>query len=251
MTISWGFRRKLIYSSVILTIALLLITFVWIEFFTATPTCFDTKQNGNESGVDCGGSCALVCVDVARDPVVLWARAFPTHGNIYTALAYVQNNNGETSARQVPYIFQFYDADNKLVSEKSGVMDIPPVQTIPVMETNIVVGDRKIARTLFSFSGAPVWQRVVHGSVPQIRVIKQTLASGASRLDATVENDSQQDLQRMTIFAVLFDSEGVARAASRSTVPLLMHTSTQNVVFTWPEGIPDVVRAEISVLPSF
>src|SRR5271154_3129598 len=134
MTLSWSFRRKLVYSGVTFVVALGIAAYVWIAFFNAAPTCFDTKQDGNETGVDCGGSCSLICANVATPPIVEWARVFQSgSGNVYTAAAYVQNNNGNAAARGAHYVFQFYDADNKLITEQDGVIDIPPVSTVPIV----------------------------------------------------------------------------------------------------------------------
>ncbi len=251
MTLSWSLRRKLVYSTVIFLISVACVAFIWFKFFSATPTCFDQEQNGVETGVDCGGACSLVCPLEARAPVVQWVRAFPNGNNVYTAAAYIQNNNGETGAHAVRYAFQFFDADNKLVIEKDGIVDIPPVQTIPIIESNIDVGNRTISRTLFSFADLPVWQRVPHGSVPNIRIVSQTLSPDATKLTATIENVLLEDIPRVTVAAVLFDGQGVARAASKSTIPLLERASSATVVFTWPQSIEGIKRAEISILPSF
>ncbi len=50
---------------------------------------------------------------------------------------------------------------------------------------------------------------------------------------------------------MLFDSAGVARAASKATVAKINHRSSAEVTFTWPQEFPDIIRAEVTVLPSF
>ena len=251
MTLSWGFRHKLMYSGVILLVALLAGLFIWFKFFTTTPTCFDGKQDGGEAGVDCGGTCALVCSGIASAPVVLWARAFQNGPQTYTAAAYIQNNNGETGAHNVHYTFQLFDADNMLVVEKDGVTDIPPVQTTPIVEPTIDTGNRTVTHALFAFNDTPVWERVPHGSVIPPRIVSQVLAPDASRLTATIENDTVTNLSNVGVIAVLFDANGVALAASKSVLPQLAGRATADVVFTWPQGVQYVARADISVLPSF
>ena len=251
MTLSWSIRRRLMYSGGTLLVALCVAVFIWLKFFNPPPTCFDNKQNGDETGIDCGGSCTLVCSSDVHQPVVLWTRVFPDGPHTYTAMAYVQNNNGETGAHNVHYSFQLLDANNKLVVEKDGVMDIPPVLTIPMLVPAVDVGNGTVVRALFAFNDTPVWERVPHGSVPAIRIVNQTLASDATRLDATITNDSLADQANVVVVAVLFDANGVAQTASRSVIPSLASRSSTNVVFTWPQGVPDVARAEISVLPSF
>jgi hypothetical protein len=64
-------------------------------------------------------------------------------------------------------------------------------------------------------------------------------------------NDSLEDAKKVTIVAVLFDAQGVARAASKSTLASLARKSSETVVFTWPGEFRDIARAEITILPSF
>ncbi len=251
MALSWSNRRKFLYTAVGAVILAVLLLYTYIHFFTSAPTCFDGKFNGDERGIDCGGSCALFCKADTRAPVVLWARAFEVAPNIYTAAAYVQNPNPGAAARNVSYSFQLFDAANQLVTERVGTINIPPVQTVPFIDPNINVGNRTVAKALFSFSTNPpvAWTKI--GSLPALRTTEQYLAPDASQLRATIINDSIDDATKVTVAAVLFDSSGTARAASRSVLAAIPHKGSQQVVFTWSGGVPNIVRAEITILPSF
>ncbi len=230
------------------------VVLVWFLFFNAPPTCFDGKQNGTEQGVDCGGGCALVCENLSSAPRVVWARAFQNGApNIYTLAAYVQNTNPSAGAKQVPYIFQLYDAQNKLVAEKTGVVDMPPVQTVPIIVPSVDVGNRTVAHVEFSFASKTplVWKRVTQEAIPDLRVARQQLAADGSRLDVTVENNSIFDAPKVTLVTILYDANDVARAASVSVVPVIAHKSSADAVFTWPAPNPNILRTEITILPSF
>lgn len=254
MALSWSGRRQILYTSVGAVIVLILLIVVYETFFTAAPTCFDGKQDGTETGVDCGGSCSLLCSDTAHEPVVLWARAFPTGGNYYTAAAYVQNNNLGAAARQVKYSFQLFDADNSLVVERDGVADLPPVETVPIIEPNIDVGNRVVTHALFAFTDDPstiVWQKIPASQVPALSVTQQNLSSDGSRLSAVVTNSSINDAKNVTVTAVLFDQSGTAQAASKSLIQDIPADNSVPAVFTWQGGTPNIIRAEIVVLPSF
>ena len=253
MQLSWSFRRKLVYSGVTLVIALALTTYVWLTFFHAAPTCFDNKQNGNETGVDCGGSCALVCQNASRPPIVEWARVFPNGGgSMYTAAAYVQNTNGNEAAHSARYVFQFYDANNHLITEKDGVADLPPVEVVPIV-TQVDVGNATVAHVQFSFDDTYplVWNIVPAANIPNLRTSTQQLSANGSRLDATIENNSIFDATNVKAVAILFDSSGTALAASQSVIPAITHKSSTNVVFTWPTSNQNIARTEIIILPSF
>jgi len=250
MALSWSDRHRVLYIAVFGVLALLAAVFVYDTFFVVTPTCFDAVQNGDEHGVDCGGSCALVCTEEAHAPVVLWSRFFETGPNTYTAVAYIQNNNPSAGSKSVPYSFQIFDPDNKLVIERDGTVDLPPVQTIPIIETNIKIANRTPAKIFFGFSVPPTWHTVASSTVPKLILNHQELSQDASRLSATLNNFSFFNAAKVTVAAVLFDDSGTARAASRSLVNVQQKSSVP-VVFTFPGGVPGIVRAEITVLPPF
>ncbi|MGC9602294.1 MAG: hypothetical protein ABSE76_00925 [Minisyncoccia bacterium] len=253
MALTWSGRRQLLYYGVGIIVLAALGALLWVIFFNVQPTCFDGKQDGGELGVDCGGPCALLCADTAHAPVLLWARAFQTGPASYTAAAYIQNNNIGAGAKNVAYSFQLFDANNNLVVERDGIIDLPPITTIPIIEPNIMVGNRTVAHVQFAFSNTPpaVWSKVPASSIPTLSIAEQNLNTDASQLGATVVNDTLSDAQNITVAAVLFDNQGVARAASRSLIVDIPAKSSVPVVFTWQGGVPNIVRAEITILPSF
>ena len=240
------------YYGVGLIILVVFVYAVWASFFNTAPTCFDNKQNGAELGVDCGGSCSLLCADTAKDPVVQWARSMQTGAQTYTAAAYVQNNNLGAGAKGVAYSFQLFDANNSLVKEVDSVVDLPPVPTVPIIMPNISVGDRIVTHVQFAFASQPVWHTVLAKTLPSLHLSQQNLAADGSRLSASITNQTLLDAKNVTVVAVLFDSNGVARAASKSLVPVIAAQSSQQVVFTWGQApLATIVRAEITILPSF
>jgi hypothetical protein len=247
------------YYGVGIIILAVLVYVVWASFFNSPATCLDNKQDGTELGVDCGGQCALLCQDTAKDPTVSWARSFQTgtpstgsgQATTYTAAAYIQNNNPGAGAKRVAYSFQLFDANNSLIKEADGTTDLPPVSVIPIIMPNISVGNRTVTHVEFAFSNPPVWYKIPAKSLPTLFVSQQNLAADGSRLSATISNQTLADAKGVTVAAVLFDSNGVARAASKSLVQVIAAQSAQNVTFTWPTGTPNIVRAEITVLPSF
>lgn len=253
--LSWRARRKYMYLSAVAVLCFAALVFIWSTFFMTQSTCFDNQKNGNEFGVDCGGSCALVCQVTAREPVVLWARAFQNREGSYTAAAYIQNNNRGAGAKEVGYMFRLFDADNSLIVERRGTTTIPPLQTVPIVESNIIVGNRAVVRTQLIFTSVPVWTFVAPEKVYPLTITKQVLTPGESRLSAFINNDTVADAKHVTVVAVLFDAEGVARAASKSFVDVIPNKSSQQVIFTWPEEAAlanaNIARGEITILQSF
>jgi len=251
MTLSWSGRRQLLYYAVGIFMATILLFVLWQTFLTRQPTCNDGIQNGNEAGVDCGGSCANICLGEARAPNILWARAFEVAPQTYTAVAYIENRNQGSGARAVPYSFKLYDAQNDLVVEREGLADLPPVSVVPVILPNIDVGNRTVARTIFTFSATPQWERVRADMLPQVRITEQQLAGDGKRLSATIVNDGLTEVRSLAVAGVVFDAQGVARAASVTVIDRIAAKTSEPAVFTWSSEVADVARAEITVLPSF
>src|SRR3989344_2833707 len=144
---SWAGRRQLLYAGVVLLIVLAVSGYIAYSVLSTPPLCFDGKQNGEEKGIDCGGTFSKLCANQALAPVVLWARAFETAPGTYAAAAYVENNNVGAGATSVAYAFRLYDEDNLLIIEKGGVTDIPPQEIVPVFASAIDAGTRKVSRT--------------------------------------------------------------------------------------------------------
>lgn len=251
MALSWSDRRRYTYSAAAIFILLLLGWVVWATFFSTPATCFNAKQDGTEIGIDCGGTCALLCQNQTHEPLVSWARAFRVASSTYVAAAYVRNPNAGAGAHAVVYSFQLFDADNQLVVERDGVAELPPIATIPIVESNVPVGNRTVTHALFAFSSLPAWYTVPKAALPNVQITNQVLASDGTRLSFTLQNDTTADVTNLAVAGVLFDSRGIALAASKSIVPMLAHRSQQQVVFTWPLGNPNALRAEITLLPSF
>lgn len=247
---SWAARRQFLYAMVALVIVLGIAGWAGYAVFSTTSTCMDGKQNQNETGVDCGGACSRLCADVARAPVIKWSRAFRSGPNLYTLAAYVENNNPGASAMRVPYAFRLFDDKNLLILEKNGVADLPPMQTVPVVETGVDVGNRTVARAFLEFSKVPVWNRTDAAKLPSVRITAQELAGDASRLSSTVVNEGNSDARNITLIAVLFDKNGTAQAASKSFIERIPRGGSQTVVFTWPEPAQNIVRAEVTAVPS-
>ncbi len=248
--LAWGSRRRLLYLGSAAVVLFMLSVWAYLTYFNTPPTCFDGRQNGLEAGVDCGGSCSLLCSDAVHQPNPLWWRAFQVASSTYTAVTYVENSNVGAGARHVHYVFQLLNKDNQLVAERDGVTDLPPVQTIPIVETGIDVGYNKDLHVFFGFSGPIQWNKIFAADLPSLTLGKESLSSDGTRLTATISNDSFVDANKLTVLAVLFDQRDNALAASKSVLNVAAKSSSP-VIFTWPQPILGVSHAEITMLPSF
>lgn len=235
----WASRRKNIY---LLGAVLLLSTiafFVFWQFWYKAPTCDDGIKNGNETGVDCGGSCKFICASGAQSPIVRWdPRLFEPLPGVWSAVVYVENPNTDVDAVYAPYKFSFYGQDNKVIYERSGATVLPKGRTVGVFEGSISLPEgQRPARALFEIDNQRlVWQKnsdnerkISVSHTPILRI------ESAPRVEANVQNISLSEVKNIELVAVIFDGRDNAIASSRTFIDRLKKDESRSIFFTWPK----------------
>ena len=213
------------------------------------PTCTDRTQNGNETGIDCGGSCLLACVTQVDPVSILWARAFRVVSGRYNAVAYIVNHNKNVAAVKVNYRFRFADANNIYIGKREGSTIIPPSGNFAIFEPGIDVGNSIPVYTTFEFTQVPQWLQVSQDKISQL--IKVFVANPqlknettSPQLSATIKNNSLFTIPNVKVIAILYDKTGNALSASSTFLDQLNPLSTTDLNFTWPEPFTDTVVAK-------
>ncbi len=251
ISMSWASKKQATYLFGTLLFLLLVIGIPTFFAVYDPPNCEDGIQNGTESGIDCGGSCKLVCSFQAAAPLVYWEQEFQVAPGTYTALALVENPNDTYEALSVPYVFRLRDNRNVLVEERKGSVYLPPHMIVPIFETGIQTQERIPTITDFMFSENPQW---VHSSFvpPDVDVIDRQMIneSVSPRLVAHIRNNTLDTFLKVPVVAILYDDTDNALHASRTIIEQLPGTSDVEIIFTWPQPFPRAV-ARIDVIPLF
>lgn len=248
---AWASSRRALILAVLFAILGTIAATVLIATLYRTPTCFDARQNQDEAGVDCGGSCAQVCAFSVAPPVVSFARPVPGLGGRTDLIAYVENPNMDAAARGIPYEAELYDANGASLARVSGVMDLPPLATVPLFIPGIYSGEMTVARAFVSLdAAASSWERLPQAERVPLRSGSASLSGTerAPRVSATIENVSAVPLRNVTVVATVFSAEGNAIAASRTILAEIPAQGSAEAVFTWASpfrGVP----ARIDVRP--
>ncbi|MCX6751944.1 MAG: hypothetical protein NTZ87_00360 [Candidatus Nomurabacteria bacterium] len=247
---TWALKRQILY------IVILILFFAICGFLIAypslnkAPTCFDGKQNGTETGMDCGGSCALQCL-AQMDPVsVLWARAFRVVPGRYNAIAYLENHNKNTAINKINYRFRFADENNIYIAKREGSTYVPPSGKFAVFEPAIDVGNSIPVYTTFEFTQTPQWVTIPQEKIDQLKVsvsnINLVNEDISPALSATIKNDSLFTVRNINVVAILYDASHNAVSGSSTYLDSLFGGENKNVNFTWPEKMPSkIVTKEI------
>jgi Mg-chelatase subunit ChlD len=224
------------YLGLIIVAILLLVVLPFFLFIYESPTCSDGLRNGEETGVDCGGSCRLLCPAEALPPIMRWdPRIFEITPGVYSVLAYVENPNTTAEVLYTKYTFKIYDSKGILITERKGETFIPKGSTFAVFNGNFSTGERKPSRATFQFDDNLIWTRNAN-PLPDILITNKALSNEetAPRVEATVENRTADRITNIELVAIIFDSSGNAIGSSRSVIEELNPWGSEPVVFTWP-----------------
>ncbi len=233
---AWSVKRRLIYGGIAFFILLFIFSIIFFQVLYKAPTCSDGLKNGDEKGVDCGGSCRSLCTADTLAPFVVWSKIFNITGEVYTVVAYVQNPNVNSYNPNAKYKFRIFDSDGNLITEKVGETIIPKNKKFAIFETNIVIQGRKPKSSDFQFTNFAVWQRDTEKE-PDLDIDHSTLLSTSTspRITGRVTNKSTKSISFLELDVLVLDSKENVVAASRSFVDNLARGTSQDFIFTWPK----------------
>lgn len=240
----WAFWRRLQYGVGFAAFWSLIGGLMYMSFFYMPPNCFDGLQNGDETGVDCGGRCVLICANTVTLPSVVWAESFKIENGQYNAVAYVENKNKLAATPNLEYTFKLFDGDD-LIAEQSGVTVLPPDSVYPIFEGRIMTTDARVpTRTEIDIKPTEKWLPVEVGR-NQFKTVSFDLENvdNRPRLNVTLENLDLKEAKDIEVVATIFNNAGRPVTASQTFVDSIGDQSTKDISFTWPNPIATTVRS--------
>jgi len=247
---TWALKRQIFYLIIVILIFGTGAYFVIKPHLNKAPTCTDGKENGDELGVDCGGSCVKACVSQVDNVSLLWARAFRIVPGRYNAVAYLTNHNKNTAVSKIKYRFRFADKNNIYIGKREGYTFIPPTGNFAIFESAVDMGNSVPVYVTFEFTERPEWVQVPEDKIEQLKILtsKITLKDETTepRLQATVKNNSLFTVPEVNVVAILYDASHNVVSTSRTYLEVLKPEGSAEIHFTWPEPFSrKVVEQEI------
>ncbi len=201
------------------------------------PSCTDGKQNQDETGIDCGGSCPYLCVQENIPPTVLYALPLISTAGRTDIIAMVENKNIRAAARKVPYTIKLFDARGATMKEITGTVDLPPHTAMPIYVPRALEQDT-VARVFIEIVPTMVaWYSLDQDSriLPTIEGKPFALPADKPRIEALVSNASIYPLSRVPLVAIVHDVLSNNVVAASATVVDVAAQSESTASFNWNE----------------
>jgi hypothetical protein len=235
--LTWARRRQLYYLLGILVffVAIGLVLFL---IYRPRPTCFDGKQNQTETGVDCGGSCALACSPDVLPLKIYWTRPLKVNEGWYDVAALVENENLGLGVRSAPYTIYLYSKDHVLLAKQTGETFINPAEKFVIFASRLNTGSSFPEQAFIEFGNNLVWERA--NRVPKIVNIerKNFINTPRPQLQIKITNLTLDPIIDLRVSTVLSDKNNNALAASATFVDKLRGQEIKEIFLTWPLPLP-------------
>lgn len=233
---SWTRERKTFVTFAVGGFVLAIGTLVTLSFIIKNPTCVDGVKNGNETGVDCGGSCALVCKNSIVPLEIRWQRSVEVDEKTYDAVAYVVNKNNTAIPGYVVFKTVLSDKNGATIVEKEGRTVILPGAATPLYVPNISVGDRIPVRTRFEITETgPFYTYSNNDFLKNVQVVNQIFdnTTETPRLTLTIKNTTFDMVKDIDVYALLYDEEDTLVAVSKTYIESIGAQGQQKAYFSW------------------
>lgn len=248
----WSIRRKRIVLSIVISTLIIFIGVPSFFAFYRAPTCFDNKQNADETGVDCGGSCQLLCraeslpLITKSDP-----RVIKITDNSFEVVALIENPNIVGEIYRAGYTFKLYDASSIIpIKIIEGETFVPKNTTFAVFEGPFFVEQTVVpTRVTFEWKARSlVWKKnTVAKPELDIKNIVLSREDTKPRINANLTNLSLGGVSNIELISTVSDERNNILAASKTYVERIKKGESLPVVFTWPDQFK--IKSEICESP--
>lgn len=248
----WAARRKGVIFLIVL-IALLIIVGIPSYFALQNkPNCMNAKKDGDETGVDCGGSCQLLCVP---ETLPLISRGDPRllkiASSTYVIALPVENPNINGTVVRAPYVFIIYPAGSKTpIKSFERETYIGRSSSFALFEGPFTLDVSGPFRTVFEWGPNLKWEKS-EAPTPLLVVEDRNLIIGGNnppKLEANITNKSQVDETNIEAVALLSDSDGNIVATGKTFVDTIHAGESVPISFSWPNAF-SVTPVSITILP--
>lgn len=241
---SWRTKRKKLFTYIIIFFIAIFVAYKAYPYIFPAPTCFDKKQNADEEGIDCGGSCGNICTASILPLEVKFARYTESEDGVYDLVAMVENKNinKNTQGSLADYTFTVYDKAGQIVKVINGSTNIPIGQTFPIIvqntRLNLKSSGNSISKINFNIvDGGRIWKKVdelyknVFFSISNTEFIENK--NNTTQVIATIKNNTRAYFRDVPVRVLLFDESDNIVGANETLIKEINAKEVKNISFMW------------------
>lgn len=207
--------RQLLYGAFYLAIFYFIGWGLYAAVIQPAPSCIDNRQNGRETGIDCGGDCESCAIKTLRPLQVSWTRYFAV-GDRTVVVAELKNPNPEYGADQFSYTLRTTGGAAVETTHTSFVYGGEIKYLFHVLSDTTSVNDADIT----IIPSGMRWKSLVEFPRPstQVRGITTGVADRGLAVSGYVANTGAAAFSSVKLIALLYNTDGTLVGASQTTL---------------------------------
>jgi len=230
--------KQLLYGFLYLVVLAAIVFGLYRLFVVPAPSCTNGVQDQNETGVDCGGVCGIVCTSAAKTiDVVGDVRVFRPTTDRTVLLVELRNPNADLAAQNFRYRFDLQDDSGASAGTVSG-------------DSYLYAGEIRYLAAFGNGSAAaratltvenPDWVATAVFPQPTLTVRDSQFASSTGMFTVTghIVNRGTLTLPAVTVLAIFNGRFGEPAGASQTELDLVTPGEERAFTVVYP-AIPNV-----------
>jgi len=246
-------RKKMIIAGIPIGIVVLIIALIVI-FNLPNANCFDERQNGNETGVDCGGSCIPCGVKYAKDLEIIGTPTIlEVTNDISEIVAKVRNPNSEYGV-MFDYQIKLSDSFGQVKNTINAQSFIYPSNTKYLIIPKVLVKKSEIAKVELVFNQNS-FQWFATNKTPkdlfsiydvQTQFLEDAKNPGYLKTTGKINNKMSFDFSSVNLTILVYSKIGELLNAVETNLDSLSSNSTQQFEYIWMTYFPNLQQANLN-----
>ena len=229
--------KQIIYGIFYLAIISIFFGIIYFVSIKSNPTCFDSRQNQKETGVDCGGPCSDCEIKTLSSIQLNFIKSFPS-GNKSILAAEIKNPNGNYGADNFSYLVDIYGSGGEKIKNIFGKSFIYAGEIKYIIEV-LDIDYKEISEMKISFSDIN-WLKKEEFERPktQIREVSTKLNDGKSvEVSGVIVNENAFSLSKVRIAGFLNNRSNIKISASKTELENIEAFGETSFKIIFPKGI--------------
>jgi len=244
--------KQILYGAGYLAVFFFILFIIYLFWLKPAATCFDSRQNQGELGIDCGGPCPACEIKTLIPPESSWIKYFPADDQTILAVE-IRNLNLNWGADYFSYTFDIYGDGGvkiKSLTKNSFIYSGEIKYLFEPVEINF----KNIKDVGISFSDIR-WKSAKEFPKPslQVREIKteSTARDGAGVIiSGFITNNNAFGLSKVRIIGFLFNQSGAQINASKTEFENIKAFEEKPFKINFPKNI-SLITAPSQMTPLY
>lgn len=249
--------KQIIYGTLYIAVAGAIVYGLSSLNIFSAPSCLDNKQNQNEEGIDCGGSC-VPCAIKNLQPIRSQVQLFGVNSNT-NAVITLANPNLEYGVDSFTYTLNFYNqAKEKIFSLTKNSFIYPAEAQRVIIEPNLRISSLGISGSPELIIGNINWKLAADFPEPKVqtRQVKTEASGNQAVITGILVNRESFSLARVGVGALVYQNlpgipDGTTRLVGASKTVLQNLEPGEERAFNIPVPLSaTLTRPEIDTILS-